>query len=211
MAGSSDRQGRFSIPTEYKGITFRSKLEADWARFLDKTGIRWSYEPKGKYVRHIYRPGEEFFVLCDFWLPEARQLLEIKGAWNAAERTKFAMFAAAVEVELFVGGPDGRLGFVAPNNPGPDHPGDLPVVVFAATLAYCHHCHTRYFADYHLGYYEQVDCRKCRTPRSLMRYHVGRANRTFIEWPGAQLREEDDPEKWVTDWFYADFGDEEWL
>lgn len=210
MAGSINRQGRFSIPTEYNSITFRSKLEADWARFLDKVGIKWRYEPKGKYVPHIYRPGEEFFVLCDFWLPEARQLLEVKGAWNAAERNKFAMFAAAIQVELFIGGPEGRLGCVVPNDAGPDHPGDFPVAVFAATIVICNQCDTRYFSSYHHGYYEEADCRKCGTQRSLARYHVGRASRTVVEWPGAGFVEEFDPEKWVHDWFYVGFNLEEW-
>lgn len=32
-------------PTEYKGILFRSKLEARWAVFFDTFGVRWEYEP----------------------------------------------------------------------------------------------------------------------------------------------------------------------
>jgi hypothetical protein len=33
-----------SIPTKYKGIMFRSRLEAKWACFLDLLGIPWLYE-----------------------------------------------------------------------------------------------------------------------------------------------------------------------
>lgn len=32
-------------PTRYKGIPFRSRLEARWAAFFDKLGWEWEYEP----------------------------------------------------------------------------------------------------------------------------------------------------------------------
>lgn len=32
-------------PTRYKGIQFRSRLEARWAAFFDKLGWQWEYEP----------------------------------------------------------------------------------------------------------------------------------------------------------------------
>ena len=34
-----------SIPTTYKGVNFRSRLEATWAAFFDTCGWEWSYEP----------------------------------------------------------------------------------------------------------------------------------------------------------------------
>ncbi len=34
-----------AIPTEYRGIRFRSRLEARWACFFDACGWRWDYEP----------------------------------------------------------------------------------------------------------------------------------------------------------------------
>jgi hypothetical protein len=36
----------YCIPTYYKGILFRSRLEAKWARFLDLLKLPWLYEPK---------------------------------------------------------------------------------------------------------------------------------------------------------------------
>lgn len=33
-------------PTEYNGITYRSSLEAQWARFFTRLGIPFRYEPK---------------------------------------------------------------------------------------------------------------------------------------------------------------------
>lgn len=35
----------YSIETNYKGINFRSRLEAKWACFFDKLGWDWQYEP----------------------------------------------------------------------------------------------------------------------------------------------------------------------
>lgn len=32
-------------PTTYRGVAFRSRLEARWAAFFDQAGWRWQYEP----------------------------------------------------------------------------------------------------------------------------------------------------------------------
>lgn len=34
-----------AIPTRYKGVQFRSRLEARWACFFDLNKIKWEYEP----------------------------------------------------------------------------------------------------------------------------------------------------------------------
>jgi hypothetical protein len=34
-----------AIETKYKGVLFRSRLEAKWASFFDVLGWRWEYEP----------------------------------------------------------------------------------------------------------------------------------------------------------------------
>lgn len=34
-----------AIPTRYKGMMFRSRLEARWAAFFDELGLSWEYEP----------------------------------------------------------------------------------------------------------------------------------------------------------------------
>lgn len=34
-----------AIPTKYKGILFRSRLEAKWAAMFDQLGWNWDYEP----------------------------------------------------------------------------------------------------------------------------------------------------------------------
>lgn len=66
---------RRSIPTEYNGTRFRSKLEADYARAFDALGIVWEYEKVGQYF------GDQFY-LVDFWLPKSRQYVEVKGVFE---------------------------------------------------------------------------------------------------------------------------------
>lgn len=80
-----------SIQTEYNGITFRSKLEADWARAFDALGIAWEYEPKGRYF------GPDQFYLVDFWLPRSRQWVEVKGVFEPDDCRKIAALLEYVE------------------------------------------------------------------------------------------------------------------
>jgi hypothetical protein len=62
-----------AIPTEYGGITFRSRLEADWAQTLNANGIKWVYEPET-----ITLPSGTVYI-PDFWLPELGTWIEVKG------------------------------------------------------------------------------------------------------------------------------------
>jgi hypothetical protein len=75
------------IPTNYAGITFRSRLEADWALTFDSLGVAWSYEPEG-----IELPDGERY-LPDFWLPKIRTWFEVKGP-GVPGRSKVETFAA---------------------------------------------------------------------------------------------------------------------
>jgi hypothetical protein len=54
-----------AIPTLYRGILFRSRLEARWAEFFDHLDIEWQYEPEGYELEHAR-------YLPDFWLPYVR-------------------------------------------------------------------------------------------------------------------------------------------
>ncbi|MFJ6862266.1 PDDEXK family nuclease [Streptomyces werraensis] len=62
-----------AVPTLYHGVTFRSRLEADWAATLDSKDIAWQYEPE-----LITLPSGTLY-LPDFWLPEIGTWLEVKG------------------------------------------------------------------------------------------------------------------------------------
>ena len=61
------------IETVYKGYRFRSRLEARWAVFFDALGIKYYYEHEGFDLK-----GEGWY-LPDFWLPELKTWIEIKG------------------------------------------------------------------------------------------------------------------------------------
>ena len=61
-----------SKETEYKGIMFRSRLEARVALFFDKAGIEWIYEPD-----RIVNGDSEYNP--DFYLPEMDDYVEVKG------------------------------------------------------------------------------------------------------------------------------------
>lgn len=62
-----------AIPTTYAGVRFRSRLEAEWAYNLDALGIAWCYEPDG-----VALPSGAPYA-PDFWLPNDRAWLEVKG------------------------------------------------------------------------------------------------------------------------------------
>jgi hypothetical protein len=60
-----------SIPTWYRAQTFRSRLEARWAVFMDVLGVEYFYEYEGFELKSgRYVP--------DFWLPDLKKWLEIK-------------------------------------------------------------------------------------------------------------------------------------
>jgi hypothetical protein len=56
-----------SIPTVYKGVQFRSRLEARWAAFFDIVGIDWNYEPLD-FAGYI----------PDFFINNGTRLFEVK-------------------------------------------------------------------------------------------------------------------------------------
>ena len=67
------------IPTTYRGIRFRSRLEARWAVFLDHAGIDWRYEQQG------YKLSNGQLYLVDFWLPNQKYWIEVKGSYPTAD------------------------------------------------------------------------------------------------------------------------------
>ncbi len=70
-----------AIPTNYRGVAMRSRLEARWASMLDALQWPWEYEPD-------LQAG---FVIPDFLLPRFTHavLLECKPALTPAELTDY--------------------------------------------------------------------------------------------------------------------------
>lgn len=62
-----------AIPTEYRGIQLRSRLEAQCAFLLDKLGWEWRYEPFS-----LMLPNGETMT-PDFWVPRFSLVIECRG------------------------------------------------------------------------------------------------------------------------------------
>lgn len=58
--------------TAYKGIIFKSKLEATWAYYFDCIGIEWKYEPR------VFRSDTNLWYKPDFFLPQIDLWAEVK-------------------------------------------------------------------------------------------------------------------------------------
>lgn len=100
---------KYSIPTEYKGIKFRSRLESQWARWFDDHAIKWEYEPEGY---ELPWKGSTIKYLPDFYLPEMDSFFEVKGVMEELDKEK--LFALGITVgkekkdgldRVFIGGP----------------------------------------------------------------------------------------------------------
>lgn len=88
-----------AIPTKYKNILFRSRLEARWGIVFDHLGLNWIYEYQGYLL-----DGEPY--LPDFYMPDLHCYIEIKGE-EPPQRSHDLAYALSREtclpVHIFVG------------------------------------------------------------------------------------------------------------
>lgn len=85
------------IQTHYRGYHFRSRLEARWAVFFDALRIPWQYEVEG------FDLGAAGWYLPDFWLPQQRYYVEIKGERSSApDTTKARAWVLATKQPIWV-------------------------------------------------------------------------------------------------------------
>lgn len=105
-----------AIPTEYRGIRFRSRSEARWAVFFDSLSVPWCYEEEG------YELPDGTLYLPDFYIPRWDTTIEIKGAAEPDERIKCAVLSDCLQrrVLLLEGFPyqDSYFGYCY--RPGPE-------------------------------------------------------------------------------------------
>lgn len=92
VTGRQDVKQIDAKPVRYRGVDFRSTLEADWAATLDHYHIEWRYEP----ALLTLKSGERY--LPDFWLPALGSLIEVKGT-GVPRAHKPAQFAEEVIAE----------------------------------------------------------------------------------------------------------------
>ena len=89
--------------TLYKGIQFRSRLEARWAVFFDALGLKWEYEPEG------YRMDDGTCYLPDFYVHDIKGhvgktphgdgiFVEVKGELGEADKNKLNRFQYPIYV-----------------------------------------------------------------------------------------------------------------
>jgi len=89
--------------TTYKGILFRSRLEAQAAYYFDTLWLDWEYEP------HMIKLSNGETYVPDFYLRKLQMYVEVKGGHN--ERVeKFEQFKKDRKKELIT--PAGRDGYV---------------------------------------------------------------------------------------------------
>ena len=91
------------IRTQYRGVWFRSKLEAQWAKFFDSVGIDWAYEPEG----YTFHDGTQY--LPDFYLPESDSYFEVKGVMTEKDMHKIKMLIHESGKPVSIGYPNGRF------------------------------------------------------------------------------------------------------
>ena len=86
-----------AIPTYYKGINFRSRLEARWAVIFDRLGIDWHYETEGYDIQ--IEQGLSIRYLPDFVLTGGSircpdpLFVEVKGNMQPDDALKIEAFA----------------------------------------------------------------------------------------------------------------------
>lgn len=80
-----------SIETKYKGVRFRSRLEARWGMFFDAFHLDWRYEHEGFKLPSGY-------YLPDFWIPEIQTWIEIKPPFNREYETEQERWVHAVSL-----------------------------------------------------------------------------------------------------------------
>lgn len=86
-----------AIPTVYKGIPFRSRLEARWAMIFDRLGIQWHYETEGYDIQ--IEDGVTIRYLPDFVLEGGSERcphmlwVEVKGNMQMDDAIKISAFA----------------------------------------------------------------------------------------------------------------------
>lgn len=80
-----------AIPTIYNGRQYRSRLEAQYAQLFDQRRMRFSYEEES-----FDFDGVKY--LPDFWLPDIRTIVEVKGLLDDLSLEKVARLASAVGV-----------------------------------------------------------------------------------------------------------------
>lgn len=144
-----------AIETKYRGMKFRSRLEARWAVFFDTLFVPYVYEPEGYDL-------ETRKYLPDFWLPDSQQFFEVKGIMTDIDREKINLLAVESGKDVVIGLPNAEFMIVEHHQyeeGGEDsifwaNPRDVETGIFR-----CSSCGCVYFSSENNTW----SCRKCGT------------------------------------------------
>lgn len=125
-----------AIETEYKGLLFRSRLEARWAMFFDNMGYKWEYEPEGyiledgsKYIPDfrlaIYRP---YLNETTYFYVEVKPMRNLKV--KEIEKARLLVKGGDLPLLLVQGIPDFRNYYLFLKDEREGYPIDVNVVDF---------------------------------------------------------------------------------
>lgn len=153
-----------SLPTEYRGVQFRSRTEARWAYFFSEEGIPWEYEPEGFDLGGIkYIP--------DFWLPYAKCWFEVKGAAPNTREVEKAKRLALLSK---------RIVLLAPGNPAKD----IKLIGYSPTRKVVNELGFTHAHEEKIGYVS--DC--CFNPKIEIKLRETNANcGVYGYWPYDEL------------------------
>jgi hypothetical protein len=197
---------KYSIPTEYRGITFRSKLEASWAEFFDDYDISWVYETVGYDLplRIGKHSDDTIRYLPDFYLPDLESFFEVKGVMEHIDLLKLSSLWWAFsfpydtkendnKYKIFVGGLKVGVEVVGLcNSLKHESTSNVECAFHAYCLAQCHECYKHYFV--HQSW--RWDCPHCgREGDGLELFHIDEsfeyAEKLSVLFDEAELIEED--------------------
>lgn len=126
-------------PTLYNGIQMRSLLETRWAKFLDYCNIKWSYEPEG----YVFKDGTAY--LPDFYLPEQKAYLEVKGIMRESDMHKIECLTNESHLPVIIGYENGEFQIFERHL----YESEKPVLFFSeeSAIFQCSECKKYWFAN----------------------------------------------------------------
>lgn len=142
------------IPTIYKGVKMRSILETKVAMFLDALNIKWIYEPKCFMLSTgiLYKP--------DYWLPELKQWLEVKGDIKEHNKEISKIFVQDNHTTLILISPQEVYwySYLDGNYHSDAYSDGQADTCEAIQIGLCPHCKKYFFCDM----YGSWHCRNCK-------------------------------------------------
>jgi len=143
-----------AIPTVYKGIKFRSRLEVMWAVFFDELGYNWKYEYKS------YKLPSGWY-LPDFYFPSLKVFAEVKpNKLTSFERLKcieLSMMFIDVPILLLVGVPTLSTIKTIMNGADSHELVPMPVCNKYYPFFYCYDFDANYFDETTTAIFKAID------------------------------------------------------